>query len=242
LAASGGQQAGTAIFGSSGGAALWAGTAASYVNLNPTGYDGSVANATDGQYQGGGATAVPNGPQHAAIWHGTAASFVDLHPFGGSAGNSVVNGMALGQQVGYVYEPGLGTHGAVWSGTAQSFLDLNPCPGLVSQLLGTSGHAQVGRSNVPGSSFPHAGIWFGTASSFVDLHSFLPPGYSMSVAYSVAEAPDGRIFVGGTANRPDGTYGAFLWVYAPSPGAANLLVIAGALAARRRRVERLPVA
>jgi hypothetical protein len=123
----------------------------------------------------------------------------------------------------------------IWSGTAASFLDVNPYAGMDSGLSATTGHMQVGFATVPGASFSHAGAWLGTAASFVDLHAFLPPGFVWSAANSVIELPDGRTLVGGSATRPNNVTEAILWTYAPSPGCATLLLLAGVEACRRRR-------
>jgi hypothetical protein len=237
-AIAGDEQAGDVTFpDGTGGAAIWHGSAASYLNLNPVGYAGSSAQATNGNQQAGFAIQVTNGPQHAALWSGTAASFVDLNPFGPASGDSVIEGMAAGQQVGYATGPSFQphVHGFLWSGTAASAVDLNPFPGLDSELYATSGGAQVGRSSAPGSPFPHAGIWFGSASSFLDLHSFLPAGYYSSVATSVSVTPDGHIYVGGNATRSGGSNEAFMWVFAPSPGVVPIVAFGGLFAVRRRR-------
>jgi hypothetical protein len=62
---------------SSGFAAMWSGTAASMVNLGPSGATSSSLRAAIGNYQVGGAVFELN--RHAGLWSGTAASFVDLH-------------------------------------------------------------------------------------------------------------------------------------------------------------------
>jgi hypothetical protein len=75
LGAGGGIQVGNA----NGRAALWHGTPASYVDLQPAGYSGSQCDGTNGDVQVGYAVS-PTG-NHAGIWFGTAASFIDLHAF-----------------------------------------------------------------------------------------------------------------------------------------------------------------
>ena len=66
-------------------AALWRGTAESFVDMNPEGALSSSFNATDGVHQVGSFLrnpGIPPGPviNRAAIWSGTAASYVDLYP------------------------------------------------------------------------------------------------------------------------------------------------------------------
>ena len=58
-------------------AALWSGTAGSFIDLNPAGATDSKAYAVSGSHQAGYVW-IGSG-QHAAIWSGTAISFVDLH-------------------------------------------------------------------------------------------------------------------------------------------------------------------
>ncbi|HWW74971.1 MAG TPA: hypothetical protein VNZ44_06240, partial [Pyrinomonadaceae bacterium] len=65
-------------------AALWTGTAASVVDLHPSGYASSQAHATNGAQQAGFGWA--NTPaqvtrRHALVWSGNAASAVDLNQF-----------------------------------------------------------------------------------------------------------------------------------------------------------------
>lgn len=61
-------------------AILWTGTAASAVDLNPSGFTSSQANgATDGEQAGSARSA--NGVSHAMLWRGTAASAVDPRAF-----------------------------------------------------------------------------------------------------------------------------------------------------------------
>jgi hypothetical protein len=243
LAMRGSQQAGEIVTASATHAAVWNGTAASFVDLHPAGALFSFAYATDGQRQGGVASLWINnaGYQHAVLWSGSAGSMVDLNPY--PERESLIYGMAPGQQVGWFNPPGsLDMHAGLWSGTAQSLVDLHPFPGVgSSELRATDGSVQVGASQVPGggSVGGHAGVWFGTAASFVDLHAFLPPGYGWSVATSVYEA-NGLIYVGGLAGNSSPLHNeAFLWIGVPAPGAMAVLLSFGCVAGRRRRSGRL---
>jgi hypothetical protein len=111
-------------------AIVWAGTAASAIDLNPAGFTASEALATNGVQQAGWAYGgVPALSQHAALWAGTAASFADLHPAGYS--DSRVTALTSAQQVGDGWvgpmgAPGSIRHALVWSGTPESVVDLNP--------------------------------------------------------------------------------------------------------------------
>jgi hypothetical protein len=222
----GAQQAGYAIFGNHH-AAVWSGTAASFVDLNPAGASFSEARATDGTHQGGnywvGSLA------HAALWSGSAASLVDLHPAG--AFESEVWGMAPGEQAGWYELPSGIAHAALWHGTAASLVDLNPTAQYGSELLADCGVAQVGWAGLPGGIV--AGVWFGTASSFVPLPSL--PGYDQPTADAVSVF-NGMLYVGGYAfNLQTGRNEAILWTGpVPAPGVLSVLAAAGIGAMRRR--------
>ena len=106
-------------------AILWAGTAASFVDLNPAGFLASEALATNGTQQAGWAYATT---QHAALWSGSAAGFVDLHPV--AYNDSRITALTATQQVGDGWvgpmgAPGSVRHALVWTGTPESVVDLN---------------------------------------------------------------------------------------------------------------------
>jgi hypothetical protein len=211
-------------------AVLWHGSAQSAVLLHPAGATDSQATAIFGDQQGGWARVPVTGgtTDHAALWSGTPESFLDLSPSGSNA--SMIRGMAAGQQVGWAGRPGQNPHAAMWQGTAQSWLDMNP-PGYgTSEILATCGSAQVGDAG-----FQIAGIWFGTPDSFISLAQFLPPGYSLSTATSIAEL-NGVFYVGGFAVNDATQHGeAFLWIGIPAPSAALPLLLGAILAPRRRQ-------
>ena len=56
---------------------MWSGTAASYVDLNPSNSDHSIAWGASGEFQVGHARF--NGMNHAILWASSGGSFVDLH-------------------------------------------------------------------------------------------------------------------------------------------------------------------
>ncbi|MBI3415382.1 MAG: hypothetical protein HY043_08690 [Verrucomicrobia bacterium] len=107
----------------------WNGTAASAVDLHPTGYDASAATCTSGTQQGGWAyIALGTSHQHAMLWSGDAASALDLHPAGYT--DSKVTAITPTQQVGEGWVgPAYGAtstrHALLWSGDATSVVDLN---------------------------------------------------------------------------------------------------------------------
>jgi len=117
-------------------AALWTGSASSFVNLHPAGSSRSIAYATSGVLQGGfvavsfGKVSYP----HAVIWHGSVETMEDVNPIG--AYLSVIRDAIGDWQVGYanfndphflsggvIYY--LGNHAGLWKGTAESFVDLH---------------------------------------------------------------------------------------------------------------------
>ncbi|MGA2443543.1 MAG: hypothetical protein ABSH08_21530, partial [Tepidisphaeraceae bacterium] len=100
---------------------LWKGSAASGVNLNPSGFYGSCALGTDGSQQVGYASPSNFDPSlhWAFLWNGTAASAVDLNPSGISASEAL--GTDGAQQVGYAHT-GEYLNALLWSGTANSYV------------------------------------------------------------------------------------------------------------------------
>ena len=78
---------------------LWHGTAASFVDLNPSGFYTSQAYGVSGNNQVGGGgldSRSGGGSGHARLWHGTAASGVDLHAVLGGLPQTFVSSEAEG--------------------------------------------------------------------------------------------------------------------------------------------------
>lgn len=218
-------------------AALWRGSASSYVDLHPANAEWSVANATDGQFQGGQISiSVPGVGRafRAALWSGMASNVMDITPSHAALGS--VLAMVPGQQVGWTQARGGTARAAIWSGTAASHQDLHPF-GTVggSEIYGTCGVAQVGVAGVSG--VASAGVWFGSAESYVPLHQFLPSQYLWSNAQAV-EYRDGRYWVVGSARRASGEYDAVLWIGVPAPPSAALLFLTGVALLRHRRGDK----
>ncbi len=154
-------------------AALWSGTAESFVTLHPAGFDASQIFGASASRQVGVVSYLDENEDwqnHAGLWSGTAESFVDLHPGGVVA--SIPSAVRGSQQVGVV-DMGPGTlHAALWSGTAASFVDLNPSGATDSEARATNGTQQFGTVTFQEGKY-RAALWSGTAASFVDL---TPPG------------------------------------------------------------------
>jgi hypothetical protein len=193
-------------------ALLWHGTAASMVDLNPTGFSNSWAYGVSGNNQvgagwGDATTIPPRGPvSHALLWHGTADSVVDLHPAGytGSQANAVFEDKVVGFGFG---SPGGLWHALLWHGAADSVVDLHPAQYPQTFASDLSQDSQVGTgvfSSLPGGE-RHALLWHGTAASVIDLHSF---GFTQTGANAVA----GNLQVGfGLGAATGGQQHALLW-------------------------------
>lgn len=180
----GGQQVGVA----GGFAALWNGTAASWVTINPASAGFSqlngVAIGTGGPQQVGWAHIISANAVHAGLWSGSAASFVDLNPPG--AFNSEAFATNGTQQVGRAFifnPPNSHDHAVLWNGTAASWVSLDPPTSNESRALAISGNQQVGWiiNNTVGSQI--AALWSGSAASYVNLN---PSGSGQSVAYGTS--------------------------------------------------------
>ncbi|MFM9957230.1 MAG: hypothetical protein ACKVZJ_04075 [Phycisphaerales bacterium] len=175
------QQVGSVRFGGGGApffASLWSGAANSWIDLHPSGYAESFAQAAFGSQQVGSVQTLAD-RSHAALWQGSAASFVDLNP--PEALQSSANGTSGTQQVGSVGIIGSPTSASIWNGTATSWINLHPPTTNGSIALSTTGTQQAGYASVGPQQVLHASLWRGTAASWVDLH---PAGAIESFANS----------------------------------------------------------
>lgn len=189
LGSGGGQQVGE-TFSTSRFATVWAGSAASAVNLNPPGFAGSFAYATDGTTQVGyvyGATT--NYYAQAAIWKGTAETYQNLNPAGAvsSQANGVGGDLVAGQQTS---QAGV-THATLWDLTTSNVVDLNPAGASYSVATAVGGNTEVGYAQING--VYHAIIWNGTAENYIDVS----PTSSSAFIY------------GASGNQQVGSWGAF---------------------------------
>ena len=190
-------------------ASLWSGTAASWIDLNPTGSTLSNLNAVDVGQQVG-SVRISN-IDRASLWTGTAASWVSLNP--AEASSSSALGVSGGQQVGFAF---IGTsHAGFWTGTAASWVDLHPAGATSSKANGVNGGQQVGIAVVGGRN--HASIWSGTAASWVDLHTFLPVRFKESFAYGIEHVVGTTYVVGWGHDDALVRDEAIMWVAAAAP-------------------------
>jgi hypothetical protein len=210
-------------------AALWSGTAESWVDLHPGGeyHTSMVIDMSDKQQAGFTHKGEGWGLVEAAMWSSTSESWFNLHP-AADVSYSWATGISGDVQVGRVEvavwvagDLHYVEHASLWKGTAESWVDLNPAGALTSRANATSGgqqagYAYFGRWNEEADQ--HAGYWSGSAGSWVDLH---PAGSSYSYAADVSDGQQvgaarfgGRLHAGtwsGTAaswvdlNPPDST-------------------------------------
>jgi hypothetical protein len=120
-------------------ATLWKGSADSVVDLNPNGFDRSIAMGVDGQFQVGSGRLISNPHEtHALMWTGSSSNFVDLNPAGFlfSAAEAVYGNM----QVGFGNElPGgrFTDRALLWYGTAESVVDLHQYVSVLGDFVGS---------------------------------------------------------------------------------------------------------
>jgi hypothetical protein len=228
----GGQQVGSATPTTGGNthAALWSGASDTFVDLHPTGgaYSSSDARGISGVRQVGYGRIAGSTRDHALLWTGSPDSATDLNPpgFESSTALAIAGDVTVGDGT-LVGGP---THALLWSGPINRVSDLNPTWATASSLFGTNGAQHVG-SVAPIGALPHAAVWFGsTPADAIDLHAFLPPEYTVSLAYAVDTNGDvvGFASAGGLPH-------AFLWTSVPEPTAIPLAGLVGATALRRRR-------
>jgi hypothetical protein len=210
----GGQQVGQAgALTSPGRAALWNGTAQSWVDLHPYHVPdmGITLAYTKHGSTVGGIYSVAGGPifqlGKPCIWtDGTPESWVSLLPAGYTYGE--VLGIFGNQQVGSTNDEFLGK-AAMWHGTAESFVDLNPPEAFASVAACTDGTHQYGAvgvlAPVPGI---FAARWSGTASSWEDMGQ--PEGWFGGI-YAVHGG-----WKAGSIQSPEGTEErAMVWTGGP---------------------------
>ena len=191
LATDGTYQGGSVVLGDQKDAAIWKGTAGSFVDLSNPNWSDTVVTGLSGGVQVGYGT---RSTQQALLWRGSAASQVFLSP--GFSYASAALGISRGQIVGFVtIQPtsssGLVRHAALWTGqTPDSAVDVGFGP-FNSQLNATNGTQQVGYAGISDRQ-PTPGVWWGSRASAQSLP--LPAGYAYGEAFGIDQ--DGNI-VGG---------------------------------------------
>ncbi|MCE9557657.1 MAG: dockerin type I repeat-containing protein [Armatimonadetes bacterium] len=202
-------------------AALWLGTAGSFVDLNPVGVDGSYANGVANGFQVGSTYA--NNGSDAAMWNGSAASWVNLNP--GTDYDSEALGVGDGQQVGRVWhDVDGGPHAALWSGTASSFVNLHPGGLHHSEAFGVDEGMQCGHVFID-PEFDHASVWSGSAASWEDLHLYLDQDdYAFSTARGIWRNGNTVFVVGDAYNTTTNNTEAILWTKQVDPASISGVV------------------
>jgi len=140
---------------------LWNGSAASRIDLNPSGFDQSEASGiSDTQQVGRGI--LSNNDSHALLWSGSADSFIDLNPSGYSW--STAMGTNSTQQVGY----GAGSatdgnsHALLWNGSEISYIDLHqflPTGFIKSYAQAIDSYGNIAGYATDSSNDYHAILW-----------------------------------------------------------------------------------
>jgi len=196
---------------------LWSGSAASGINLQPTGtYVSSTALGTNGSQQVGFAT-IYSGYSHAMRWSGSAGSAIDLHPaaFMQSFAQGISAISSGSVAVGFA-EPSIGfgeSRAYAWSSTgAQS---IHPAGFINSFAMGISGSTIVGfGTNATGQQV--ALLWQGISASPINLSAFLPAGATNAEARAIDSA--GNISGYASVNAQNH---AFLWQPGVAPSFTN---------------------
>jgi hypothetical protein len=215
---------------------LWAGTAASAVDLHPSGYSFSSAiTVLNGVEAGYGLTSDFKG--HALLWSGTAASVIDIHP--ADFTESAAIGLGGGHVVGRGQSGDRSYHALYWDGFTPKAVDLHPAGFSNSYAVAVDATLQAGYAYLSDGITTHAMLWSGTAASAVDLQMLLPGAgnWSTSRALEISASGDVYGWAYGTYNGVT-DYFAVKWSVAVPESSSALSVIAAATAAMKRRTRR----
>lgn len=178
-------------------ALIWRHHGRTIIDLNPKGFEFSLAIGTDGKFQVGSGNNPAGLGGGALLWSGSAASVVVLNPEGCyfSQAGSVRDGI----EIGYVEEKRNGPrYAALWRGTAASFVNLNPPGFLSSAVMATDGRHQVGVGKLPNGKF-RALLWSGAPTGAVVLGSH---GYASAAALAISgNTIAGAVRGNGTSRR-----------------------------------------
>ncbi len=195
-------------------AALWRGSMASYINLNPASATGSYALGALANQQVGLAQ-FEDGLARAGFWRGDASTWTELHP--PSAERSFAYATNGSQQGGLIqlFDPKFGweSRASLWNGSAASRIDLQP-PGVPrpanSWVFAMSGQHQVGTVGFPGTGLIVASLWSGTPESWVNLN---PASSSESFAWAASGVYQaGEVRLGSSARAALWAGSADSWV------------------------------
>ncbi|MEM6331810.1 MAG: hypothetical protein AAF823_00525 [Planctomycetota bacterium] len=170
-------------------AALWYGSASSYVDITPEGYFDAEVRDMSGGVQVGWAVSENDGSERAMMWRGSADTAYELHPpfYGYSFAEATDGKQVVGSGRSFAVDE-RGSTALLWDAGNAFATRLHPEGFRDSFALAVAGGVQVGEGYLEGELEPTALAWFGTAESVVGLSAFLPEGYGGSSAVSVDSA------------------------------------------------------
>jgi hypothetical protein len=166
----------------------------SVIDLNPSAYGSTYAQATTGSQQIGYGYLSTNADQpHALLWNGSAVSFFDLNPSNyifsyAYAGDSI-------HQVGYGQDTSFNLNALLWSGSAASAVSIHPTVGtfLDSRAVTLSGNRAAGfGTDVSG--YNHAILWTAlNGASAIDINPAAFLDSQVTAMSAVGEVGYGRV-------------------------------------------------
>lgn len=180
---------------------------ASVIDLNPSAYGSTYAQATTGSQQIGYGYLTTNADEpHALLWNGSATSFFDLNPSNyifsyAYAGDSV-------HQVGYGQDTSFNLNALLWSGSAASAVSIHPTVGTFvdSRAVALSGNRAAG-FGTDLSGYNHAILWTAlNGASAIDINPAAFLDSQVTAMSAVGEVGYGRV-----RGDPNGTSHALLW-------------------------------
>ncbi len=190
-------------------AAAWAGSAASYVNLNPPGYLSSVVSGTNGRFLVGWGRKAGK-PNCALLWRseGPGATVLKCGPgFDGGKALAISSG---GTIVGFGRVAKRLPRALMWTSPTKRAVDITPLGYRTSQCTYAAGRYLVGWASVGKTGgMPRAVLWLKSGRHFVDLQALLTAGYDTSCAWSVDRNGD---VVGAARKQSTGLDVAVEWM------------------------------
>ncbi len=193
-------------------AGMWTGSQSSWIDLNSSSFEDSVAYGVSANQQVGIARFNATGGYTAVLWEGTASSWISLHPQG--AAESAAVDVEDGMQVGWAWIGGRSQAGC-WRGSANTWTNLNPVGAWSSAITSTHTGCHVGYAEIDGRQ--RAGIWRGAAGTWEDLSVFLPTSWGHSRAESVWSDSTTTYVAGYGFNTEANRNEALLWTRPVSP-------------------------
>ena len=195
-------------------ACQWSGSTASFVHLQPSGWEyGSISDTDGGRHVGGITLNDMSTNGDGALWNTPVQWALLLTPAG--AWGSSATALDGDRQFGQVHL-GFGVvHAAMWAGSAASFVDLNPPGSSWSYILGAGDGQQVGRATFAGVHRPL--LWGGSPEATIDMLPAAATGatlndveHGLQVGYATVGGVSGA---GLWAGGPD----AFVFLHAALP-------------------------